>query len=277
MPIETLIETRAQFPQDTSVTPAQPLNAVLIGVNAITAQAGNNFPATAPGNLIRITDAVSGQVSVYTVATYVDGENITIVGTTVRAIANNSTWEMLLASSWYFVDRDPVNVTAYPLKNVVYSGVAARTILTPVGDTAAPKYINYDEGVLVKSVYARLPYQYTLADTWLGLKLVYKRKGSTSVETITTMPEILSIPVENVEIPVNIYVPPMPAGITNSDNWTFAVNEPNTGMPNNQTVALTNPDEIPWISAVNAPAAMDREILPIVIGLRIQHGYDLST
>jgi len=279
--IETLLETPAQLKEDTDYSPAGTINALAAGNTAVVGT-GTNFTTAGPSStslaandILEITDATTGRVIYVTVASVTDATNLTLVENTVRDIAALSTWKKLDGGSPYFISGDSKTSGELPTKYRVYQD--GNTSLKGQNSTS-PLYINGDEGVLVKSIYVRMPYQYTLADTFLGVNFAYSSK--TSPGTTNNIPQIgvngfVNINIENTEIPVNAYVPPYDVLSSGIGLWNFKISIYNATV--GQNTALATPEDLPMVSGINVPASLAQEMLPIVIGVRILHGNALVT
>lgn len=128
--------------------------------------------------------------------------------------------------------------------------------------------INSNEGVFIKSIYMRFPYQYTMADTPIALALSYFDNASPGIRQgpITTVGEdgIFMMTRENNEIPVNAYVPPQSGASTYQIGVTIsgALDDPE---------GTINPHRTAQVSQINGPSDLDNIVLPIYIGIRVVH------
>jgi len=129
--------------------------------------------------------------------------------------------------------------------------------------------ISANEGILVKSVYMRLPYQFTLGSNGASMQLFNRLAavGGPGV-VVTTLGEngLIKLPIENTEIPVNAYIPPL--GI----NWQLisVIN----GLVKPETGALPSPavsGALAHVSMINVPASLNYQYLPVIVGMRIVH------
>lgn len=134
--------------------------------------------------------------------------------------------------------------------------------------------IDSNEGCLVKSIYVRLPYQFTTADSWLNISVETKITGAAGAPTgVTQIGEngYIQVPVENIEIPLNAYIPP--SGVA-GQTWEIYFNV-NNGIPTKPT-AIEYPQQRPLryssISTVDMPAVLTYTFQPVIIGARIIHG-----
>jgi hypothetical protein len=125
---------------------------------------------------------------------------------------------------------------------------------------------NKNEGVLLKSLYYRLPYQFTMADAGVSILL--------NVSTdATTQPYILGFaPLENSEIPFNFYVPPNTTGVNNYYELSTYMQNAADIINNAQYSPAIN---VPQVSMVNVPTELNYNVLPVIIGARIVHSLDM--
>lgn len=129
--------------------------------------------------------------------------------------------------------------------------------------------ISEDEGVLLKSVFIRMPYQYTLADSIYILRFYYADGSNNSLGAISEIGEGLGefqIPVENIETPVNIYIPPP---VTPTNTWQimcqFLYARDNLG------IGVTPFDVVPRVSQIDGPDNLNSVFLAVFAGARIEH------
>jgi len=136
------------------------------------------------------------------------------------------------------------------------------------------KSISADEGVLIKTIYFRLPFQYTMADSRIGITLYYCDPGNSSIKlgNIDSMGEGdgsgIFVPGENGEIEVNAYVPP-PETLGSGGEWAIAYDIV-ASWPD-ADIDLSDNSDIPSISQVDAPDSLNGVILPCYVGARILH------
>lgn len=270
MAIETLLETNAQLRIDGSFTPTGTINAAVAGANALVGT-GTNFNGLTVGDVLEIIDATTGRPIYVTLQTITDALNVVIVGTLVRDIAVGSTWHKLSISSPYFVVDDPATAAAFPTKFRIYNGGVSIPLKNQASTTNV--FINQHEGVLVKSIYVRMPYQFTLADTYLAVRFRYSDQSLPLVFVNMVdlgISGVVAVPLENVEVPVNKYVRPYQVVSAGTTNWNFNIQIFNASA--DQRSAILNEEDVPYVSEINTPASLDREFLPIVVGIRIVHG-----
>lgn len=132
-----------------------------------------------------------------------------------------------------------------------------------------------DEGVLLKTIYMRLPYQFTMASSPISLLFTYRQFDGSLLGIITAIGEAnlagtatdgLFIPVENSEIDVNVYIQPptnSPAG-----GWGIGIQIDETGDLDD---GIEVTDAQASISMVSAPDTFNGKLLPVIIGARILH------
>lgn len=201
-----------------------------------------------------------GQVSVIT-----DALNITLYNNLVNAVTAASFTIIKLADlkPCFFRADNTVNRSPIIGPNGGTSQMGVNT-----GGTFKNE-ININEGVLVKSAYIRMPFQYTLADSFFTLTFSYLNSSGGFVASIDTIGEggELQIPTENIEIPVNAFIP-TPAGALTS--WQIGVDLTNS-LANLGSPFAVDDFDIACASQVNGPDSLNGQLLPIFIGLRIVH------
>ena len=268
MSIESLIETHPlRFVYESG------------GLDTITTTArsniltGSGFSLLGANYIIKTVDD-TGKI-VYFAIKSVDSDN-------QMTAANNSTSDITAASfeyslaavgnllSPYFLcDNTQKKVDLFQTE-ISALGSSATSVSSPVVFTRKTRF-NLNEGVLVKSLYAKLPYQYTLADTALLLRLFYTLPSGAMSTIISNISEgsdsMIPLVAENVEIPIDAYVPPPPSTFIGSD-WGIGV-QVNCVRPSLQNAL--NENLLATISQIDAPDIMNGYILPVIIGARIQH------
>ena len=144
------------------------------------------------------------------------------------------------------------------------------------GSIGSASLFSINEGVLLKSFYLRLPYQYTLPSSTMYLAFYYETiVGGFPVHTpipsigegIKTFlgsefPNLLPVINENIEIEMNAYIPPLNAP------WSIAVKLITT---NPLTTFRDIDKEYAAVSQIDAPDILNGVMLPVHIGARIQH------
>jgi len=242
-----------------------------VGANTLTdALAGGTFGTdfAATNLLFWLNDA--GQIE-YGVVQAV-AANVITLNENVRSVSSGG-----VGNTIYLIDRYPdyfVPSPTYPNEPVHagFDGNGVGALPTDLLKAENGRYkISSDEGVLVKSIYARLPYQYTFADGLFSIKLEYLVTGAGGAPlTVTQIGENgeINIPMENVEIPVNQYIPPKGVAGQTWELYGACANAMPT--PWNGPVQLPNYN-FSQISTVNAPTELEYTFLPIIIGVRIEH------
>lgn len=125
-----------------------------------------------------------------------------------------------------------------------------------------------DEGVLIKSVYIRMPYQFTLADSSLFINLY----GNVNPSTTYNFPEVgepgssgIPCSIENSEIEINTFIAPPPAAVAGNLKWQIF-----------GAISVTFTGIAPAVSMVGAPTALNAATLPIYVGIKIVHAFALT-
>jgi hypothetical protein len=125
-----------------------------------------------------------------------------------------------------------------------------------------------NEGVLIKSVFFRMPYQFTLADC--GLDFFFQANISPS--TVVSFPELseaagagVGLTIENNEMELGVFVRPPAAAIAGNLKWQLL-----GGLSSSSALMPTS------VSMLNTPAALNGLTLPIIFGAKIIHGIPLT-
>jgi len=200
------------------------------------------------------------------VMTITDDLNIVLRNNLVNAITAGASFSIIKVADLtqpFFRADNTINRAA----------VIAPVNFSPLGVVEAGVFlseINRNEGVFVKSLFIRMPFQYTLADSAFVLRFSYLNNSGTPLGAITALGEIsyFNVPGENIEIPVNKFVPtPLSTG---TSTWQIGVDVEN-GLSNLSSTYSVDDFEIASVSQVNAPDSLQGQFLPIAVGLRILH------
>jgi hypothetical protein len=279
--IENLLET-------SSIFNAISLTGNITGVAGASAIVGVGTLFTTElqtGDIIGVLDD-AGNIQYYTIDTITDNLNAAIVGTFRTNITANAPSRMWLECG-YFIQNDP-KTSAIIGKDRVYANEQlvgpSRSIVKGIL-ISANNYQLFDsnEGILIKSIYVRLPYQYTFADQGIKVTFYYVDNLLGTRTVIQNIGEngVFYFPIENTEIPVNTYIPsPQSLGTPiypGESRWALAAEI--SGAVNQDssfTVAPGNDTDLTWVSSLNAPSEMDGTLLPIVIGARVLYGLNMS-
>jgi hypothetical protein len=274
MGIESIIE---RPPIDISLVAGQVVAA--IGNTTITdALAGGVWGgAFSAGDLVQWIDngglVQSGVVQTANLDTLV----LNVAPTTVSSGGvTNLIYQVQNSPDWFIPD------SAYPqaVIHAGFDGVGGGSMANDHLETESGLFkIDADEGVLIKSLYIRNPYQFTWADGRVSLELAYRLTSVGGAPIVlTTIGENgnFVMPIENQEVPVNAFVP-SPDGITAGDTWEIYAKIGNT-IP---TAAIVNPAppdyQYAYVSTVNMPAILEGSIQPLFIGARIIHAATVLT
>ena len=133
--------------------------------------------------------------------------------------------------------------------------------------------INSNEGVILKSIYVRLPYQFTFADTQVPIQLTYRLSGAVGAgNQVLQFGEsgVIYVPVENIEIPLSVYIPPVGA---TGQRWELLVELRNADAlpPINTKYAPAIEQNYSHVSTLDMNTTIAFEFLPITIGVRLIH------
>lgn len=255
------------------------LNAMSIGDLTITGSGTNFDPQLTAGDLITFLDT-KGERQFYTIKSITNDTTLTL-NQPIRsdAPALNNSYAASVIQSPSFVVRDALN-TAYPLGDPLFGFAASNfdgyRMAAPDSGAIFPRdAINNNEGITIKTIYARNPYQHTWADK--GLMLIFRQVVDGGTGTATIINELgvngeLYLPGENTEIPVNIYIPPFQTAIDEGRPWGLMVNVENSLLTQDQVPTDQAGSLIARMSNVSVPSEMDGLLLPVVIGVRFTYG-----
>ncbi len=215
------------------------------------------------GDFISLVDG-GGIRRVYRVQTITDNLNVVLATVALSVAAgvtySQSTFAGIASSPDYFVGNNALQ------KAFIIQGTARAmaTINTSIEKTL----INADEGILIESIYIRMPYQYTLADTPLVVQFLYLDSSGALIDLIRNVGEdgFLSVPIENVEVPVNAFVPtPITGGTA---RWQINARILNADLFSSP---ISDAFRSATASQMDADASFNNVMLPIFIGIRIAH------
>jgi len=277
--IESIIETQAQPVIGANLTGT--LDAIASGATAV-AGTGTNFdPEVSPGDILTFLDT-AGARKYYTVDTVTDDTNIVLSQPTNSASSGGITYGIATMQSPYIVGGDAVALS--PNELAIYCPVFGFIMTSTNPLSLAPgiidRFFSFNEGALMKSIYVRLPYQYTQTNRNLTLRFFYTDPAGANILLIDEIGSEgkLPIPIENIETPLNIYIPPAPESLTSSVNWGILAEISGCGLNQDDPTGGANFGSIqaqPMLSDVDAPPTLDGEIMPIIIGLRVLHATNL--
>lgn len=258
MSIESILEHQ---PFGYAVTVAEITTSA--GSAAATIGGIGGYAALTAGDLIRFTDD-AGTIRTEQIASKDGDPNITLENP-AQSLANDAIVSKISTGSFsqYFFRAD---------NSLLKSGIVTigpnKAVLGTPGSVPQTK-INANEGILLKTLYLRFPYQYTMSGDPIKILFMYYTAGNVFYQNVQTVGENgrgIFIPVENVEIPVNAFIPP-PPGL--KANWqlvgTIEQGVLNTG------VSVLGTNGIASVSNVSAPDVLNGQILPVTLGVRIFH------
>ena len=224
---------------------------------AATAATSTNYGNLALGDLIAYLDD-AGVQRYGQIATLPGAPNLTLE-TPAIAAATGTAVRIASDPTAYFFEGNNAQ-----LKSDIVTIGPANAILAA---DATKDLFSKDEGFAVKSVYLRLPYQYTLADGAYTVQLKYYTAAGVFIANVLTIGESgdLLIPVENTEIAVNAFVPPAPGGVDYKIHGILSQGVANIGASEQRDSGLFS------ISNVDAPDVLNGEILQVRLGVRIVH------
>lgn len=253
------------------------LDALAAGVTAVVGALTDFDPEVVVGNILSFLDT-AGERQFYTVKTVTDDNNIVLSQPTRSVSPILTDFQIATQNTNYLIVRDAQNPTfplADPILGKIGAGSAAgyRMNAPSISGANLIDSIDPNEGIRINTLYIRNPFQHTWADrsfmlTWFR---VVNAGGAQSVITQLGVNGLTFQPMENVEVPVNIYVPPL------STRWGLAVQISNSYNNQNSSHADIVVDQLQArMSNVNVPASMDGMLLPIVIGCRFTYGLTIT-
>lgn len=257
------------------------LDAMVVGDTTITGIATNFDPEFTAGELITFIDA-AGERQFYTIASITNDTSM-VINQPIRTVSNiaNTDFNASVIQTPSFVVRDALNLT-YPLGDPIFgfnSTAGFRMSAPDNSGVSARDAIDNDEGITIKTIYVRNPFQHTWADK--GVMLIFRQivNGGTLTETVITQLGVngeVYIPGENIEIPVNIYIPPFVTAQIESLKWGLTVNVQNAKSTQNQSPTEQAESLLARMSNVSVPTEMDGLLLPLVIGVRFTYGLTIT-
>lgn len=181
-------------------------------------------------------------------------------------------YQLIPFPSYFQPDTDYPNVPVFR----PFSAGANNILANVLSSHGSLSKISQDEGVLIKSVYARMPYQFTWADSFLSIGVFSRALSDATIGTrIFELGEgdgVLNIPIENIEVPVDIYIPPNAAAVAAGEKWQILSRVASSITTNSGT--RVNPaaqHNYTMISSVGTPTILEHTFQPIIIGMRIRH------
>lgn len=253
MSIESILETQ-HFGYALSTS------ALTVAAGSVNATA-TNYGNLTVGDLIRYLDDAGvlryGQIAALPGAPNVTLETAAQAATTAKTMSLQST-----PTTRFFESNNAV--TKVGLVNVAAAQMEMRA---PNG----LRTFNQHEGFTIKSVYVRLPYQYTFADGQVDIEFQYFSTAGAFIANVQTVGELgaIYVQVENIEIPVNGFVPAL--ALPFAANQNYRIHAFMQSSIANIGVDATADQQSPTISCLDAPAALNGAIIPITIGMRIEH------
>ena len=270
---EALLETLAPFSRSANLTGTITCAA---GANNIVGVGTLFTTELAVGDIVTMVDT-TGKLIYKTILAIANDLLCTTVDNFVTAVAALSVLQTATVSSPYIFTSDDA-APLYPDKVPIYGGTTLFPLMAPnpIRLAVAPQWFDNSEGIEVKSVYMRLPYQHTMADGPIDISF-FQIDEVGAVNTIISEIGVageLFMQMENIEIPINKYVPPYAVAIANGVRWGISVVVQGSALTQNTYGAqsVNNRQGGPYLSQVNAPAALADELLCVCIGMRLTHG-----
>ena len=237
--------------------------------------------ASVVGTSTTFTDLTIGQVIAYfnggptivlygVIASITDDTHLTLKANATVTIPSTSFYTATINTPFFIGDNTVLR------RAVLEAGInSSNQILKTAGGRGA---ISKEEGILLKTLYVRLPFQYTMASSSFAIDLFYCDPADSTnvINTIDTIGEGDSlgffIPIENTEIEVNAYIPPPSSGRMSYLGLTkWSIGYAIRGSETDPYASMVLEETKESVSQVNAPDELNGVVLPIYIGARIVH------
>jgi hypothetical protein len=131
--------------------------------------------------------------------------------------------------------------------------------------------ISVNEGVLIKSIYLKFPFNFRPSDSPLNVTVKYYDNTNSFVKVVSKIGEedgIFSVAKQDQEIIINSYIKPLLPTETDS-TWQLGI-----GISNGTTHyddVITDTYLTPQVSVVDTPSVLNKTLFPLAIGCRILH------
>lgn len=235
----------------------------------------------------------AGRFQCYTVKSLTNDTTIVLHTPLKTAVTAKAGFTQNYHSSPWFIQPDPLLATLRPDRSLIFGSASSNLyggtnfFAGGTGLYELQRLFSVNEGVLLKSLYVTLPYQYTMGMNGLTLEVRYVNTNnqSTHVAAIGTLGRF-QIPIENQEIEINQFVPvPLQAvtGIDTSAGWGLGISildAEQAPVSSEYVFDITTRfgSSFPSVSRELAPnsttdknADLDNTFLPIRIGARVVH------
>lgn len=255
------------------------LDAIVAGDTSIDGTGTAFDTQLAVGNIITIVDT-AGERQFYTIKTITSAILMVLSQAARTASAIATTFKIATQKTNYFIVRDDQNLT-YPLGDPVLgrigSGLSSgyRMNAPSINGTVFLDSININEGITIKTIYIRNPYQHTWSDRSFQVSMYQVDDGGGNETLITELGVngFFFVPNENTEIDVNIYIPPL---VTATSGWGLSALISNSKLTQNETLTDIVDSIEARVSNVSVPAEMNGLLLPLVIGCRFTYGFNIT-
>lgn len=262
--LESIIETR---PFDFAAVEGD-----ITIANGATAATGSGFSNLSVLDIIEVTND-DGNVQHFQVSAIADDNNMTVSTSALAAITAKSYRGATPQCDFFMVDNTK-------LKMPIILGGSETDDTNAMFTAGGLSNISPHEGLGIKSIYTRLPYQFTFADNLIDLA-VFTTESTANIAESTSLGEndgAFALPVENSEVEVNIYNEPDSNALSNGtryeviSKYLYALTGPVLNPPNTIPSGFE-----PSVSMVNVPDALNGTIQPAIIGMRILHASEPMT
>ncbi len=253
------------------------LNALAIGATALVGT-GTLFTSELSVNDIIALIDTAGEQQFYTVKTITDNTNAVLAQPTRTASSAGIDFQIATPNTNYFIVRDSQNLK-FPLADPILGRIGGGSLAgyrmnaPSIGGVVLVDSIDPNEGIRINTIYIRNPFQHTWADRSFMLTWFQVNDG-TDAQTVIQELGVNGVtfqPMENIEIPVNIYIPPL------SVRWGLAVQISNSYLHQNEQPVSNIIDQLQArMSNVSVPSEMDGMLLPVVVGCRFTYGLSIT-
>lgn len=158
---------------------------------------------------------------------------------------------------------------------IIRPSVDEREVCLLSAPGAGDNQISENEGILVKTVYIRLPYQYTMGAAPFQVGFYYVDTGGNLIGRVQSIGEdsLVFIHRENNEVEINAFIPPPSQTVFGTPGkWSLSATiETSAGPDLDDDDPSIESDQLPVVSQVNGPDLLNDQQMPVIVGARILH------
>lgn len=232
---------------------------------------GTTFTTTlTAGDVISYVDD-AGVLRNMTILSVTDNTNA-VLATGAPSVAGGVVFQIVTRRTPSFIVDDP-NSEGLP-RNRIYK-TATNAEMT--SDDQGTEHFSFNNGILIKSMYLRLPYQFTLGDNRVVVEFESLTLNGNVTQALTELGSFgeIHVPIENIEVPLNSYIPVPDDAVDNSDVWSIRANVKNVVGSDINAAVSDHGEGDAVVSNINVPSILTGQLLPIIIGLRVVHAYPM--